>query len=77
MYFFSGPSLPKPTADHSMVSITDKIISLGGYVSGEGRSKDVLALDCIDCNWRYIGELQQPRTQFVAIPIPMNVTFEC
>ena len=61
-----------------MVTITDKIILLGGRVDGEGTLKDVLALDCIDCNWRYIGELQQPREHFVAIPIPMNVTnFEC
>ena len=44
-----------------MVTITDKIILLGGYVSGVGDSKDVLALECIDCNWRSIGELQQPR----------------
>ena len=61
-----------------MVTITDKIILLGGAVSGEGDSKDVLALDCIDCNWRYIGELQRERAHFVAIPIPMNLTnFEC
>ena len=60
-----------------MVSITDKIILLGGYVDGEGISKDVLALDCIDCNWRSIGELQEPRQYFVAIPIPSNFTFEC
>ena len=60
-----------------MVTITDKIILLGGYVDGEGYSKDVLALDCIDCNWRYIGELQQPRASFVAIPLPRNFTYEC
>ena len=60
-----------------MVTITDKIILLGGPVDGEGASKDVLALDCIDCNWRYIGELQQPRGYLVAIPIPSNFTFEC
>ena len=60
-----------------MVTITDKIILLGGDVVGEGWSKDVLALDCIDCNWRSIGELQQPRRRFVAIPIPSNFTFEC
>ena len=60
-----------------MVTITDKIILLGGYVIDEGTSKDVLALDCIDCNWRYIGELQLPRAYFVAIPIPRNLTFEC
>ena len=62
-----------------MVTITDKIILLGGDVDGARvlSSKDVLALDCIDCNWRSIGELQQPRTDFVAIPIPSNFTFEC
>ena len=62
-----------------MVTITDKIILLGGYVDeGSGHtSKDVLALECIDCNWISIGELQQPRTNFVAIPIPSNFTFEC
>ena len=60
-----------------MVTITDKIILLGSYYADEGASKDVLALDCIDCNWRSIGELQQPRYYFVAIPIPSNFIFEC
>ena len=77
IYFFSGPSLPKIKAGHSMVTITDKIILLGGRYGLSSYSKDVLALDCIDCNWRSIGELQHARRYFVAIPIPSNFTFEC
>ena len=60
-----------------MVTITDRIFLLGGYVSEDKEPiKSVLSLDCIDCQWRYVGELLRPRYYFVALVIPRNVPLD-
>ena len=83
MYFFlKGPILPDATYGHQLVTVTDEspfseqLLLVGGYVF-DNPSKNVLALDCIGCNWRYIGELQRPRIDFVAMAVPRNMTLDC
>ena len=72
--FFLGPSLPKEIRFHSMVTIENKVILIGGFSPGDGYLKDILKLQCATCHWEHIGYLQQAREDFVAIPIPGNLT---
>ena len=54
-----------------MVTITDRVFLLGGYDSEKHEPlQNVYSLDCIDCGWRYIGKLLQPRYFFVAMVLP-------
>ena len=61
-------------------TITEKIraMVLGGIAGeSEDNPNGVLALDCINCDWRYIGKLQHEKYHFVTGLFPENWTLEC
>ena len=66
----AGTRLPKAIRSHSMVSLRDKIVLLGGY-DGVAVRKEMYQLDCPSCHWNKLQQtLEHARSIFVSFPIP-------
>lgn len=76
--FTQGKNLLKALAYHQMVSLGTKVVLIGGH-DGDDFQSNIYELTCPTCEWTEIEEqkLQEPRSRFVAFPIPSNWSTTC
>ena len=76
----TGPSLPRALASHEMVSLGNRLITMGGYNYGEefgGFQNIMFQFECsnLNCQWKQMAQtLDYARRDFVAMLIPNELT---
>ena len=76
VYFISGPTLPSPRKDFSMIEVEQSLFVIGGYsgyYAGNTVHNLIYKLQCVSgtCIWKKINQqIKEPRSWPVVIPVP-------